>query len=101
MKETARKQDNLWTDNFFSHFNFIFPILSRPRFILEYENDELNPLLNLAVLLLGCRLENNDDYLEQEKILCQQFFLSLDLLSTTDLTTIQVIIIIVVVDSCD
>ncbi|KAG2232296.1 hypothetical protein INT48_009317 [Thamnidium elegans] len=93
MKETARKQDNLWTDNFFNHFNFIFPILSRPQFILEFENDELNPLLNLAVLLLGCRLENDDNYLEQEKILYQQFFLSLDLLSITDLTTIQAIVI--------
>lgn len=80
---------DLWTENFFNHFNFMFPILSRPQFAFQLERDELNPLLKLAVFLLGCRLENKD--IQQEKILYQQFLLlSNDLITIPDITTVQV-----------
>lgn len=80
---------DLWTQNFFNHFNFMFPILSRPQFAFQLERDELNPLLKLAVFLLGCRLENKD--IQQEKLLYQQFLLlSNDLITIPDITTVQV-----------
>jgi hypothetical protein len=81
-----------WIDNFFTHFNHIFPILSRPQFSIQFEKGELDPLLKLAVYLLGCRLNNDNNYLNLEKALCQQFDVSLsasrDVLP--DLTLIQV-----------
>ena len=79
----------LWTDNFFNHFNFMFPILSRPLFTSQLEHGQLNPLLKLAVFTLGCRFENKSDPYH-EKRLCKQFFMSHDLLSITDLSTVQV-----------
>ncbi|KAG2193489.1 hypothetical protein INT47_005014 [Mucor saturninus] len=83
---------DLWTENFFNHFNFMFPILSRPQFAFQLERDELNPLLKFAVFLLGCRLENKD--IQQEKVLYQHFLgLSNDFITIPDITTVQAVVI--------
>ncbi|KAI8642837.1 transcription factor domain-containing protein, partial [Parasitella parasitica] len=87
-----------WTESFFDHFNFIFPILSRPQFHFQLENEELNPMLKLAVFLLGCRLNNSIQDVGQEKALNQQFdALSInashDDMTTTDLSTVQATVI--------
>lgn len=67
----------------------MFPILSRPQFTFQLERDELNPLLKVAVFLLGCRFENKD--LQQEKVLYQHFLtLSNDFITIPDITTVQV-----------
>lgn len=88
----------VWAENFFSHFNFIFPILSRPQFHFQLEHKELNPMLKLAVFLLGCRLNNNIQDVNQEKLLYQQFNdlftnASHDDNINADLSTVQVILI--------
>lgn len=95
MNNNVLKEEHIssvWIDNFFTHFNHIFPILSRPQFAIQFEKNELDPLLKLAVYLLGCRLNNDCNYLDLEKALYQQFDVSLnsshDVLP--DLTLVQV-----------
>ncbi|GAN04092.1 hypothetical protein MAM1_0054d03551 [Mucor ambiguus] len=88
----------VWAENFFTHFNFMFPILSRPQFHYQLEHKELNPMLKLAVFLLGCRLNNNQQDVQQEKILYQQFndlfaSASYDDTMKADLSTVQAIVI--------
>lgn len=85
----------VWAENFFTHFNFMFPILSRPQFHYQLEHEELNPMLKLAVFLLGCRLSNKYQDVHQEKILYQQFNdlfanASHDDSMKADLSTVQV-----------
>ncbi|CEP13451.1 hypothetical protein [Parasitella parasitica] len=87
-----------WTESFFSHFNFIFPILSRPLFRFQLENEELNTMLKLAVFLLGCRLNNDIQDVAQEKALYQQFDdlftnASHDDMVKADLSTVQATVI--------
>ena len=87
----------VWAENFFTHFNFMFPILSRPQFHHQLEYKELNPMLKLAVFLLGCRLSNSPQDVQQEKILYQQYndlfaSASHDHSMKADLSTVQVIV---------
>lgn len=87
----------VWAENFFTHFNFMFPILSRPQFHYQLEHKEVNPMLKLAVFLLGCRLSNQQQDVQQEKALYQQFndlfaSASHDDSMKADLSTVQVIV---------
>lgn len=84
-----------WVENFFDHFNFIFPILSRPQFTFQLERNELNPLLKLAVFTLGCKLENKQPY--EEKLMFDQFLVSHDLILVPDLSTVQVTLIYITI----
>jgi hypothetical protein len=69
----------------------MFPILSRPEFIFQLGNNELNPLLKLAVFILGCRFSDQQQERKYEKILYQRLFIqSHDLLSVPDISTVQV-----------
>jgi hypothetical protein len=83
----------VWTDIFFNHFNFVFPILSRPQFMFQLEKNELNPLLKVAVLLLGCRLQN-DQLQQEEKMLFQHFdyLLNASQEIVPDLSMVQVLL---------
>ncbi|KAI9487032.1 MAG: fungal-specific transcription factor domain-containing protein, partial [Benjaminiella poitrasii] len=85
----------VWTENFFSYFNSIFPILSRPQFTTQLEKNELNPVLKLSVFLLGCRLNNNSNNLNDEKMLFQQlsYLLSKSHDTIHDISTVQATII--------
>lgn len=82
----------VWTENFFNHFNFMFPILSKPEFLFQLERNELNPFLKLAVFILGCRFDKKEQRrIEYEKILYQQLFeQSHDLFHVPDISTVQV-----------
>lgn len=77
-----------WVENFFNHFNFIFPILSRPQFTFQLERNELNPLLKLAVFTLGCKLGNKHPY--EENLMWNQLLVSHDLILVPDISTVQV-----------
>ncbi|KAI7900725.1 uncharacterized protein BX663DRAFT_144956 [Cokeromyces recurvatus] len=85
----------IWTENFFNYFNSIFPILSRPHFSFLLEKNELNPLLKLAVFLLGCRLNNDVNDSKDEKMLYQQldYLLNTSYDTIHDLSTVQATII--------
>lgn len=80
-----------WVENFFNHFNVIFPILSRPQFTFQLERNELNPLLKLAVFTLGCKLGNTHPY--GENLMWNQLLVSHDLILVPDLSTVQATLI--------
>ncbi|KAG0190566.1 hypothetical protein DFQ28_001898 [Apophysomyces sp. BC1034] len=50
-----------WVDNFFGHFNTLFPILSRPHFIHDWAHDPktIDPLLLLSMYTIGCHYADN------------------------------------------
>jgi hypothetical protein len=84
----VERNEHSWTELFFNHFNFVFPILSRPQFMFQLEKNELNPILKVAVMTLGCRLQ--DQKIQEEKMLFQYFDYLLNTQENIDLSTVQV-----------
>ncbi|SAL99159.1 hypothetical protein [Absidia glauca] len=49
-----------WIDNYFTYFNILFPLLSRPHFTLALSQQKVEPLLLFAVYTLGSKYSDQE-----------------------------------------
>lgn len=53
-------ESHRWIDNYFTYFNTLFPLLSRPHFTRALSQQRVDPLLSLAVYTLGSKYTDQE-----------------------------------------
>ncbi|KAI8876154.1 hypothetical protein K501DRAFT_262641 [Backusella circina FSU 941] len=62
LANVSDEQSDLWIHQFFLHFNLLFPVLSRPYFDCQLQQqDQLDPLVKYAVYAIGCRYADSTE----------------------------------------